>query len=193
MIRLFVAIDLPEPLRQQLALLCAGVPGAKWVKPEQMHLTLRFIGEVDNAVFADIASALGAIAAPPFELQLAGVGTWGDRRKAHVLWVGVKPSPGLMHLRAKIESALVRLGIEPDRRKFAPHVTLARLNGAPESRVAGFLAGNGDFAAPPFPVDQFLLYSSFLGQSGAIHRIEAHYPLGDRLTAEPGWLPGDGT
>jgi len=177
MIRLFVAIDLPPSVRGELGLLCAGVRGAKWLDFEQFHLTLRFIGEVDGAVFADIASALTAIATPVLELRFAGLGAWGDRRRAHVLWAGVAPNAALDTLQAKIENALMRAGIAPSLRKFHPHVTLARLKGAPNGHIAEFLAAHGGFATSGFMADRFTLYSSFLGHNGAIHRVEAVYPL----------------
>jgi 2'-5' RNA ligase len=185
MIRLFVAIDLPEAQRLSLSAISGGIPGAKWIRPEQLHLTLRFIGEVDNALFRDIASALGAIRAPAFELSVAGVGHWGDKRRAKVLWAGVRPSPLLLRLQSKIETALTRLGLEPERRKFHPHITLARLNGDSPNRIADFFWRNGDLALAPFVVEQFVLYSSLLGASGALHRPEAAFPLAAPLAAQP--------
>jgi 2'-5' RNA ligase len=181
MIRLFVAIDLPQTVRRELRQLCAGVPGAKWLAADQFHLTLRFIGSVDGAVFADIAYALAAISMPALDLRCAGVGSWGDKSRAHLLWAGIEPNAALDNLQAKIESTLVRAGIAPERRNFHPHVTLARLKGAPTGRIAEFLTHHGGFATASFVADQFTLYSSFLGHGGAIHRVEAVYPLGEGL------------
>ncbi len=177
MIRLFVAIELPDEVQERLAGLCAGVPGAKWVKPENIHLTLRFIGEVPEDRFQDIDAALGQIRAPGFEVALDGVGCFPPRGRARVLWAGVTKNGALAHLYDKVESALVRTGLEPEGRKFSPHVTLARLKDAPMGRVHGFVAQNALFQAAPFPVHSFTLFSSFLSQSGAIHRAEASYPL----------------
>jgi 2'-5' RNA ligase len=177
MIRLFVAIDVPDAARRDMTALCNGVPGAKWVLPEQMHLTLRFIGEVDGAMGRDVASALSEIVAPAFQLGLAGVGSFGARRAARVLWVGVQPCPEVMRLQAKIETALQRIGLAPERRKFHPHITLARLNGAPEQRVAEYLRAHSAFATPAFEAENFVLYSSFLSQGGALHLVEAGYKL----------------
>jgi 2'-5' RNA ligase len=158
-------------------MLCAGVPGARWVQPEMMHLTLRFIGEVDRGWFDDIDAALQSITTPAFELRLAGVGHWERKGKATQLWVGVEKSPPLMRLRDKIESSLVRLGLEPEGRKFSPHVTLARLNDTTPGRVAHFLGAHGLFRAGPLAVESFTLFSSFLSHTGAIYTAEAEYPL----------------
>jgi len=177
MIRLFAAIELPADIRQRIAALGAGVPGAKWAKIENLHLTLRFIGNVDGRAYGDIVDVLGHISVPRFALQLQGVGAFGDRKRVDSLWVGVKPNETLVRLQAKIEQAMQRLELEPERRKFHPHVTLARLKGAPESRVAEFLALHGGLCCEPFPVEQFVLLSSYLSQNGSIYQREAVYPL----------------
>jgi 2'-5' RNA ligase len=175
--RLFVALELPEQVRLRLQILSGGVPGAAWVRPESLHLTLRFIGEVDGGWGQDIDAALAGISAPGFDLGLAGVGCWESKGRANALWVGVDKNPALTHLQAKIESALVRLGLEPEPRKFAPHVTLARLKDAPVPRVGAFLSDHALFRLPPFSVEHFVLFSSFLSRSGAIYTPEATYPL----------------
>jgi 2'-5' RNA ligase len=177
MARLFVALDLPDQVRLRLQILSGGVPGAAWVRPESLHLTLRFIGEVDSGWGQDIDAALAGISRAGFDLALAGVGCWESKGRAKALWVGVDRNPALSHLQAKIESALVRLGLEPEPRKFAPHVTLARLKDAPVGRVGAFLADRALFRLEPFPVERFVLHSSFLSRSGAIYTPEATYPL----------------
>ena len=178
MYRLFVAIDLPDDVRAGLADLCFGIPGAKWVPPEQIHLTLRFIGEVDGAIFQDISETLADLRTPGFSLRLKGVGHFPPRKPPRVLWVGVEPQPVLIQLRNKVETALIRLGLLPEGRKFAPHITLARLHNTPLNKIGNFLAGNSLFECPPFPVVTFQLYSSVLTPKGAIHTIETVYPLG---------------
>ncbi|OGQ97535.1 MAG: 2'-5' RNA ligase [Deltaproteobacteria bacterium RIFOXYD12_FULL_57_12] len=178
MYRLFVAIDLPDDVRAGLADLCFGIPGAKWVPPEQIHLTLRFIGEVDGAIFQDISETLADLRTPGFSLRLKGVGHFPPRKPPRVLWVGVEPQPVLIQLRNKVETALIRLGLLPEGRKFAPHITLARLHNTPLNKIGNFLAGNSLFECPPFPVATFQLYSSVLTPKGAIHTIETVYPLG---------------
>jgi 2'-5' RNA ligase len=177
MIRLFVAIDLPDTQRQTLAALTGGVPGAKWLGPDQMHLTLRFIGEVDDVMLADIAVALSRVETPAFDMTVAGVGYWGDKRRAKVLWAGIRANPVLLRLQTKIENALVRIGLEPSPRKYYPHITLARLHLESRHRVADFLGRNGGLALAPLRVEQFVLYSSFLSASGAIHTPETLFPL----------------
>jgi len=126
MLRLFVGIEFPPELKLRLSLLETGIPGARWVDPGNFHLTLRFIGEVDEGVAADIDEALSRLRGRRFTLQLAGTGVFGGNRP-HALWVGVERDPDLVALRDKIEQALIRLGLEPEPRKFAPHITLARL------------------------------------------------------------------
>lgn len=173
MLRLFVGIDLPPELKLQLSLLCAGVPGAKWVDPGNYHLTLRFIGEVDEGVAEDIDDALQQIRAPCFDVTLATVGHFGLR----MLWVGIERNQALQHLHEKIESALGRLGFPPEERRYSPHVTLARLKGTTEGRLQSYLSEHALFRAPSFPVAQFSLIASYLTKSGAIYEDQADYRL----------------
>jgi len=177
MIRLFVAIPLPDMVRTQLSLLQSGLQGARWITPENIHLTLRFIGEVPNDLAADIDLALADISAPGFPLQLGGIGNFGRGRHPHALWVGVTPSKPLMHLQAKIESALVRAGLEPETRKFSAHITIARLRDVRQRRVEEWATAHGAFRSAPFDVDRFVLFSSFLKSAGAVYVEEASYPL----------------
>jgi len=172
-LRLFVGIDLPPPLKLQLSLLAVGLPGAKWVDPGNHHLTLRFIGEVDEGEAADIDTALAQIRAPRFDVTLATVGHFGLR----MLWVGVERNPALQHLHEKIESALGRLGYPPEERRYTPHVTLARLKGMSESKLTGYLSEHALFRAAPFPVERFSLIASYLTKSGAIYEDQADYDL----------------
>jgi 2'-5' RNA ligase len=176
-VRLFVAIELPSEVKQQLALLAGGVPGARWVAAENLHLTLRFIGDADGGLFQDIGEALAEVEAAPFELRLKGVGRFGQRRRVRQLWAGVEAGPGLEQLQRRVEARLSALGLEPERRKFHAHVTLARLKDASVERVGGFLAGHDLFASAPFEVASFALISSHLSRNGASYRVEASYPL----------------
>jgi 2'-5' RNA ligase len=175
MLRLFVGIGFPPELRLRLSLLCSGVAGAKWVDPGNFHLTLRFIGEIGQDVAADVDNALSRLRARRFELQLSGVGVFGDKPRS--LWVGAERSPELAALRDKIEQALIRLGLPPEPRKFAPHVTLARLKNPPLHQLQDFLAGNAGFRAPPLPVEAFSLIASFPTKAGSVYEDQADYPL----------------
>ena len=180
MIRLFVGIGPPEPVLERLAGLCAGLPRARWIEPANMHVTLRFIGEVDEGTARDLHDALAEIHAPAFPLALAGTGTFGAGSRNHTLWVGVERVAALARLRDKIESAVVRTGLAPERRKFSPHLTIARLHDAPSSRLRDYLSGQGLFRAEPFMVRHFTLFSSHLGRAGASYTAEAEYPLDDQ-------------
>jgi 2'-5' RNA ligase len=177
-LRLFVGIEFPPELKLRLSLLSTGMPGARWVDAGNLHLTLRFIGEVGRDVAADIDEALGRLRARRFTLQLAGTGVFGgDRPRA--LWVGVErePEPELVSLRGKIEQALIRIGLEPEPRKFVPHVTLARLRDPALDELGDFLAANARFRAAPLPVEHFSLIASFPTKAGSIYEDQADYPL----------------
>jgi 2'-5' RNA ligase len=176
MIRLFTAIELPESLRIRLSLLQGGVPGARWSSADNLHLTLRFIGEVDEAVANDIDDALSSLRAPQFELTLKGAGEFGGR-DPHALWIGVAPNDALMRLAAKIESALQRIGLAAETRKYTPHVTLARLRDAPIAKVRAFLGAHAPFDSGPIAVRRFALFSSFPSSNGSLYRVERTYAL----------------
>jgi 2'-5' RNA ligase len=176
--RLFVAIDLPLQVKERLSLLCCGLPGARWVRPEHLHLTLRFIGEVDAMVFQAVRETLVEVQGEPFSLRLGGTGFFPPRGRPRVVWVGIGKNERLRQLRNRIESVLVRAGLEPDGRKFAPHITLARLKNTPSAKVGDFLSRHGFFVTEDFFINEFLLYSSVLSSKGAKHYIEEAYPLG---------------
>ena len=178
--RLFVGVPLPAEVRESLGNLCSGVPGARWVDTGNMHVSLRFIGEVDSTQAEDIDAALGDVRQPAFELALGGVGCFASGRKVRAVWAGVAKSDGLAHLRDKVESAIVRAGFEPERRKFKPHVTLARFRNTASARVGPYLETHNAFAAGPFPVDRFDLLRSYLSHTGARYQTIADYPLGDQ-------------
>jgi RNA 2',3'-cyclic 3'-phosphodiesterase len=176
MIRLFTAIEIPQAVRMRLSLLQGGVPGARWSPPENLHLTLRFIGEVDEATANDIDDVLSALHMPAFDLTLKGAGEFGGR-DPHALWVGVAPNEPLMRLAAKIESGLQRMGLAAETRKYSPHVTLARLRDAPMMKVREFLAAHAPFDSGPFAVKAFTLFSSHGSSAGSLYRPERTYAL----------------
>lgn len=175
--RLFVAIDPPDGIRDQLSAVCCGLPDARWTPPEQFHLTLCFIGEVDGSSFLDIREALADIAFPAFALRLQSVGFFPPRGQPRVVWAGVEKSEPLMAVQRKIATRLFNLGYEPENRKFSPHITLARLQQTSAAKVGKYLELHGLLSSEPFVVDQLLLYSSILGRKGASHIIEQEYAL----------------
>lgn len=175
MIRLFVGLGLPGEVAGRLAALAAGIPGARWVEQRNLHVTLRFIGEVEEGVAQEIHECLGEIRAAAFDLAITGFGTFG-RSSPNALWAAVDKGPEIQHLQAKVDSALARAGIAPEGRKFVPHVTLARLKDAPVARVQHFIAGHSPLRAE-FAVDQFILFRSHLGRGGAEYEALAEYPL----------------
>lgn len=176
MLRLFVGIGFPPELKLRLSLLCSGIPKARWVDPGNLHLTLRFIGEIAEDVAADIDEALARLRARRFALQLSGTGVFGGDRPRN-LWVGVERSAELAGLRDKIEQALTRAGLAPEPRKFSPHVTLARLQNPPLDKVAEFLAAHAGFRAEPLAVAAFSLIASYPTKAGSVYEDQADYPL----------------
>lgn len=174
--RLFVALSVPEAQSDALCRLQNGLEGARWRPAEAFHLTLAFIGEADRHGFGDAVEALSEVDAPSFDLRLSGLGAFGER-KPRAVWAGVEACPALFHLQAKVETALRRKSFDLERRKFAPHVTLAYLKGARADAVAHYCTVNGLFSAPAFPVEAFHLYSSRLGGEASHYEIEASYSL----------------
>ena len=177
MIRLFTAVPIPAVFRQQLHAMGRSLPNARAVPEEQIHITLRFIGEVEGTLFKDIRENLHSIKTSPFSVALQGVGHFPPRGKPRVIWAGLQPTDHLIKLKRKIDTCLIECGLAPDTRKYSPHVTLARLNNPPMQRVTSFLAGNAFLRFEEFNVDTFHLYSSKLTNKGAIHMLEAKYPL----------------
>jgi 2'-5' RNA ligase len=180
MMRLFVGLALPEAVRDDLGRLCAGLPGARWIDPDMMHVTLRFIGEVDELDAEDIHHQLARVRAPRFEITLGGLDTFGQGRKTRALWVRVARSDDLLLLQGRVDSAVVRAGQPPEPRKFVPHVTLARFREAPAERMAAFIAANNLFRARPCAIEQFTLFESATGAGGAVYTALQDYPLGPR-------------
>jgi RNA 2',3'-cyclic 3'-phosphodiesterase len=176
MLRLFVGIGFPPELKLRLSLLSSGIPKARWVDPGNLHLTLRFIGEISEDLAADVDDALARVRARRFLLQLSGTGVFGGERPRN-LWVGVERNPELSALRDKIEQALTRAGVPPEPRKFAPHVTLARLQNPPLDQLAEFLATHAGFRAEPLAVEAFSLIASYPTKAGSVYEDQADYQL----------------
>ncbi len=175
--RLFIGLDLPELVDQQLEMMHGGLPGARWEGRDKLHLTVTFIGDVDGGLARGVVDALAELRAPAFELELAGVGVFPPRGKPRVLWVGVREAEPVRELKRRVDRLLTPLGIELERRKYTPHVTLARLKRTPARRVAEYIQAHALYSCLPFRVDAVRLYSSVLSRSGSKYRVEAAFPL----------------
>jgi 2'-5' RNA ligase len=174
--RLFVAIRPPEPIRDLLIDAMNESPDFRWQHDEQLHLTLRFIGEVDRPLADDIAAALTRIRAERFSLRIAGTGRF-EQRNSGSLWAGVEPKAPVTALASKIERTCIDLGLEPERRAFHPHITLARWKGRRTREIADFLQRTRGLASEPFDVSEFILFESRLSRHGAHYEEAASYPL----------------
>lgn len=173
--RLFIALALPLVIREALLDLQEGLAGARWVEADSLHLTLRFVGEVDRHLAADLELALADVTVAPFPLALAGVGHFEGRRRTRAVWAGVEPSAELDLLQMRVEMACRRAGLPPETRRFTPHVTLARLgSGGPE--VGDWLARHGTLRLPPWLAGQFSLYESDLTPQGPLYRELRRFP-----------------
>ncbi|OYU15512.1 MAG: RNA 2',3'-cyclic phosphodiesterase [Alphaproteobacteria bacterium PA4] len=175
MIRLFVALELPPAIRDGLLAAMGGVAGARWQHDAQLHLTLRFIGEVDRHLAQDIAAALASVNIQPFSLSLTTPGTFDRKGRIDNLWVGVTPQQDVAMLARRIDQALVRVGVPPLGRAFVPHVTVARFG-----RTVGDLSGFPLRPLPiaPFMVNGFALFESRVSHHGSEYNILAHYRAG---------------
>ena len=171
--RLFVAIDLPPALKDELAGFGHAIPGARWLPADQLHLTLAFLGDVEPEAQETVIHELTAVAAAPFAMRLRGVGHFPPRGTPRVLWVGIEPCPPLMDLQRQVAAAVRRAGIALEKRKFSPHITLARLKNPPRDRVGAFLAAHNLYAGREFEVGSIVLFSSVLTAAGAVHTPEA--------------------
>lgn len=175
--RLFVAIRPPEPIRDLLIDAMDENADFRWQDEEQLHLTLRFIGEVERPIANDIADALSRIRAPSLRLKVAGVGRF-EQRRAGALWAAVEPKGGVAALAAKVGRVCQENGLEPERRTFHPHITLARWKGRRTREVQDFLERRRDLTSEPFDVTEFILFESRLSRHGAHYEEVASYALG---------------
>ncbi|UOR15029.1 RNA 2',3'-cyclic phosphodiesterase [Qipengyuania aquimaris] len=166
--RLFIAIRPASAIRDALIDLMDGVENARWQDDDQLHLTLRYIGETDPHQADDLAEALGRLSVGAFELAVSGVGSFARKGVPHTLWAGIAASEPLLHLQRKVERVCVSVGIAPESRKFAPHITLARLNQSC-GPLAPFLARHAGLALGPWQVDTYALYESHLRPQGSLY------------------------
>jgi 2'-5' RNA ligase len=174
--RLFVAIRPPAPVRARLLHLMGGVAGARWQSDDQLHLTLRFIGEVDRHLARDVDAALSAVHHPRFSIALNGLGGFERRGEPVTLWAGVAPQEPLHALHKKIDQALLRVGVEPDRRAYMPHITIARLPRGAGS-VGALIEQSGGLSGPTFEIAEFCVFESRLGPDGPAYTVAERYSL----------------
>jgi 2'-5' RNA ligase len=177
--RLFTGLEIPPDIGRSLAMLRGGLPGARWIDPEHYHVTLRFIGDIDAALAHEVESLLGRVRRGGFELQVEDLHSFGGRKPRAVV-ATLAAAPPLMELQAEHERLLQRVGLEPEGRRYIPHVTLARLRESSSRQVADYLAMRAPFRSPPFTVSRFVLFSSRASVGGGPYVVEAAYPLKDR-------------
>ena len=178
--RSFVAIEMPAPVVRDLARLQAAIPVGRIVAPENLHLTLTFLGDQSEAMLEEVHFALETLRLNAFDLTLSGLATFGDPPLS--LHAGVEASPALIDLQSRVRSRLHGIGLPGERRRFAPHVTLARFGkgATPDEvgRLGRFLAAHGDLRLPPARITGFGLYESILTEEGPYYELLASYPLG---------------
>ncbi len=174
--RLFTGLEIPSDIGQALSTLRGGLPGARWIDPGNYHLTLRFIGDVDDTTAHEVASLLGRVKRGAFDLHMQGLTSFGGKKPRAVV-ASVSPAQALLDVQAEQERLMQRIGLEPEGRKFTPHVTLARLRESSSRDVADYLAARGFFRTSSFKVDRFVLFSSRNSVGGGPYVVEASYPL----------------
>ncbi|MBR0716970.1 RNA 2',3'-cyclic phosphodiesterase [Bradyrhizobium liaoningense] len=174
--RLFTGLEIPAEIGQSLSNLRGGLPGARWIDPENYHVTLRFIGDIDGASANEIASMLFRVDRKPFEVKVQGLTSFGGRKPRAVV-ATIAPSKPLMELQAELERMMQRIGLNPEGRKFIPHVTLARLHDASDQDVADYLSLRGYFPSKVFTAERFVLFSSRASTGGGPYVVEDSYEL----------------
>jgi 2'-5' RNA ligase len=178
--RLFVGLDMPPDVSERIHLLSGGIPGARWTKVENYHVTLTFIGDVSEAQIDDIDEALAGIDCPAFDLEISGTGSFAQGDDPKVLWLGIAENPALKLLKQRVDNALDHYGIPFERRsRFTPHITLARFRQHPEEdKIGAFMQAHNLFKLPPLAIEDFILYESYSGSDGPVYQPMEYYPLG---------------
>jgi RNA 2',3'-cyclic 3'-phosphodiesterase len=174
--RLFTGVEIPSDIGHMLASLRGGLPGARWIDPENYHVTLRFIGDVDDVIAHEVASLLGRVKRGTFELRMEGLSSFGGRKPRAVV-ASVSPAQALIEMQAEQDRLMQRIGLEPEGRKYTPHVMLARLRDSSSRQVAEYLAARGYFRTSAFRVSRFVLFSSRASVGGGPYVVEAAYPF----------------
>jgi RNA 2',3'-cyclic 3'-phosphodiesterase len=175
--RLFVALDLPWEVKEELSELSCNLPGARWVPEENFHLTLRFIGQANRLQAEEIDHALASLRGRGFVFSLSGLGWFEKNGRVNTLYAGVERNEHLARLQAKVETALHRIGLPPDRRRFTPHVALARMDMPMTPALTKFVQANNLYRSAPIRADNVTLFSSFLGKDQPTYTPEAEYAL----------------
>lgn len=192
--RLFTGLEIPAAIGAQLGLSRGGLPGARWIDPANYHITLRFIGDIDHATARDVFSVLGELRSrAPIEIAIDSLATFGGGKPRAIL-ARVVPNADLLRLQADQERLLRRVGLDPEPRKFVPHVTLARLRVSAPGEVAGFIAMRGHFPKLTFTAERFALFSARDSVGGGPYLVEAAYPLATspaHASPDPGGWAGD--
>ncbi|MCR4282763.1 MAG: RNA 2',3'-cyclic phosphodiesterase [Bauldia sp.] len=177
--RLFTGVEIPAEIADRLSYLRGGLAGARWIDQENYHLTLRFIGDIDMVAAEAVAEGLSRVRRSPFPLRINGVGALGTRKPKAVV-AEIEPSPPLMGLQAEHQRIMQRIGLQPEGRKFTPHVTIARIRNGGARDIANYLTVRGGFSAGPFLVDRFVLFSSRNSIGGGPYVVEEAYDLWPR-------------
>jgi RNA 2',3'-cyclic 3'-phosphodiesterase len=175
MIRLFTGLEIPDAAKDSLLAVMGGLPNIRWQTREQLHLTLRFIGDVDPSLAEDIRYKLSAVKFSPFEYAIRGIGLFGTHRAPRMLWAAVEGGQSLRELYRRISAQMVGLGIEPETRKYTPHVTLGRFKGSRGERLEAYLAAHGALSVAKIPATRFALFQSHLGNEGAHYDVIEAY------------------
>ena len=174
--RLFTALEVPRDVGEVLSMLRGGLPGARWIDPENYHITLRFIGDIDDRLAQDIASLLDGVRKRPFDVRFEELASFGGYKPRAVI-AAVNPVSPLVELQAEHERLMRRAGLEPEGRKFIPHVTLARLRDSSSREVADYLSSRAALFSSSFRVSRFVLFSARASVGGGPYVVEAEYPL----------------
>ena len=187
--RLFTALEIPGDVAMSLSFLRGGLSGARWIDAENYHITLRFIGDVDFRTADEIAEALSRVSRDPLAVRLNGLDVFGGN-KPHSIHARVERTSALVELQSEHERIAQRMGLKPEGRKFAPHVTVARLRGAKPLEVAAYLSLRGSFSTPAFEAASFVLLSSRDSVGGGPYIVEERFALTGRRPRAPDLAAG---
>ena len=172
--RLFTGLEIPENIRQHLSLLKTGLLGSRWISPENYHITLRFVGDIENRLANELADSLENVDFETFPLRVTGLGSFGGN-KPRSIWAQIEADDELFSLQRHHEHIARQTGLPPETRNFIPHITLARLKGTSSLDVAKFIENFGDYTSEWFNVESFVLFSSKSQKGGGPYKIEARY------------------